>query len=211
MKLTLALIMINVAVFVYMAFYTNPSDFIKQYGFSVKAFKEGKYHTIFTSMFLHASISHLASNMIALFFLGSSIEKRLGKLKMLTTYILSGIAGNFSMFIPMFSSPDTIGVGASAAISGLVGLGTFATSGRLVLFPSFFPFPFIVAGAIYLLVTISNLFEVSHVAHHAHLFGLLAGSSIGLALTKHRIRKILAFFLILLIISMLPLIIGYFM
>lgn len=177
---------------------------IKSYGFSINNFLTGKYETIITSIFLHASLQHLAANMIALFFIGSALEKKPGKVKYVTAYLLGGIAGNISMFIPIFAKPETIAIGASAAISGLVGLGIFTTPTRFVLFPTFIPFPFMVAGAIYLLATLANLFEISHIGYHAHLFGLLAGGLFGLGFTTSRKKKLLIFATILIILALLP-------
>jgi membrane associated rhomboid family serine protease len=210
------LILINIFTFFYTV-YANPAcfqgnfekcDIIKNYGFSVKNFLAGKYETIITSMFLHANLQHLVANMIALFFLGSALEKRPGRIKYIIAYLLGGIAGNFSMFVPIFAKPKTIAIGASAAISGLIGLGIFTTPTKLVLFPTFIPFPFMIAGAIYLLATLANLFEISHIGYHAHLFGLLAGGLFGLTFTTNRKKKLLIFIIILIILALLPTILG---
>jgi len=209
MKVTIALILINTLVFFYMVFFTQPDEFVKKYGFDAKKFLDGEYYRMITAIFLHASIAHLASNIVALFFIGLPIENKFGKVKFLFTYFLSGIAGNASMLLPWFNS--RIGIGASACISGLVGMGTFALPLKFVLFPSFIPFPFVVAGAIYLLVNLANLFEVSKIAYHAHLAGLLTGSIVGLAFTSNRKKKVIGFMILLLFLSTFPLFAGYFL
>ncbi len=210
-RVTISLIALNVLIFFLpsLLFKVPTEALIKAFGFSVETFESGDYYRIVTSMFIHATLAHLTSNMIALFFLGMTAEKKLGSSKFLFVYLLSGMVGNLSMYLPFFSTPKTLAVGASAAISGIVGVGSFVCPSSFVVFPSSLPFPFIVACTIYLLVTLANLFEVSHIAYHAHLFGFLTGAFIGIAMSKNRVKKLLAFFLIALILSMLPLIIGY--
>ena len=38
--------------------------------------ENGEWHRIFTSMFLHADIEHLISNMLVLYYIGNVIEKQ---------------------------------------------------------------------------------------------------------------------------------------
>jgi len=207
MKLTTLLIVINITVFLY-TFLNDPEYWINNYGFNTDNFLAGRYETIITSMFLHGSLWHLLWNMLYLFLLGSSLEKKSGALKYILVYFLGGIAGNLSMFIPVFSEPGSIGVGASAAISSLVGLGTFICPGRLVIFPTF-PVPFIVAGAMYFLFTLIHIFDVSGIAYPAHLFGLIIGCIFGLMWSKNRKKRILIFIIVLLLILVFPYLIAY--
>lgn len=76
--------------------------------------------TAFTHMFMHGDISHLIGNMIFLFLFGYNLELLMGRTKMFTTYIMSGlVAVTFfaittdDKFVPL--------VGASGAIAGLMG------------------------------------------------------------------------------------------
>lgn len=71
-----------------------------------------------THMFLHGGIIHLLFNMYALYLIGPSVEKILGSVKFIITYLFLGIgACIFSMqFTNGFS------VGASGAIFGLLGI-----------------------------------------------------------------------------------------
>lgn len=95
----------------------------------------GKYiWTFLTSMFMHAGFFHLLVNMFSLFFIGSLVEKIIGRKRYFWFYLLSGIfAGLFySLFAyflggsvlgaRIFGSPDTLALGASGAIFGLAGL-----------------------------------------------------------------------------------------
>lgn len=56
---------------------------------------EGKeYYRLFTSMFLHFGMAHLANNMLVLFVIGDNLERAVGKARYLLIYFLSGIGGN---------------------------------------------------------------------------------------------------------------------
>jgi rhomboid protease GluP len=209
MKLTLLLIIINILVFIYSI--TDFENFVSTYGFSIDNFMSGHYETIITAMFLHAGFLHLASNMIALLFLGSAVEAKAKSWQYILVYFLAGIAGNLSMFIPVFGyDMSTIAVGASAAISGLVGLGTFISPGKLTMFPIIIPIPFVIAGALYLLTTSTLLFATGEqIAYPAHLFGLFAGAIFGFAWSKQRIKSLILFILTVVFIVALPYILQW--
>lgn len=195
MKLTLFLIILNVAVFLFSL--TDFNYYIENYGFSIENFLGGDFYVLLTSIFLHGSISHLLSNMIALFFIGWTIEKNSRSWQFMLAYFLSGIAGNLAFFVPIFGvGVDGIGVGASGAIAGLIGLGIFLCPTKLVLFPQIIPLPFVLAGTIFLLVTITNLFAPSEVAHFAHLAGLFAGAILGLIWGENRGKRLILFIIV---------------
>ena len=135
---------------------------------------------LFTSMFLHADIFHLFSNMIALFLFGVSIEnsRRYKKIHYLIIYVFSGLIGNlFSLFL---LPPDVISLGASGAIFGLIG-ATFImiyTEDKSLLF----------IGFIYLFYFIISSFAPG-INLWAHLFGLLGGISFGYIFKTKQIRE----------------------
>jgi len=80
----------------------------------------GAYWMLFTSMFLHADIVHLLGNLVFLFVFGLALEERVSRRTWLFTYLLSGLVGNL-MFL--FLGGKAIGLGASGAIWGLLGMG----------------------------------------------------------------------------------------
>ena len=49
--------------------------------------------TVVTYMFLHANITHILFNMLALFFFGPRVEERLGSGHFIALYLISGVAG----------------------------------------------------------------------------------------------------------------------
>lgn len=210
MKLTIALVIINVVIFV-LSLTVGLNYSVVEFGFKPSSFLEGKFHTIVTSMFIHGGLEHIFFNMIALFLLGSSLEKKVGKGKYLLVYFLGGIVGNLVMLVPFLYSPETIGVGASGAISALVGLGMFLCPGKLVIFPSIIPLPFIIAGVLYFLSTTMNLFipEDITIGYSVHMMGMIVGSMFGLAWAENRKRSILIFIITLILILLLPYILEW--
>jgi membrane associated rhomboid family serine protease len=73
---------------------------------------------LFTSMFLHWSIIHIGSNMLALWFIGSVVEQYLGTVRFVPLYIVSGLAGSAGALLQAPVSPIA---GASGAVFGILG------------------------------------------------------------------------------------------
>ena len=83
--------------------------------------------SIFTSMFLHGGWMHIIGNMTYLYIFGDNIEERLGKLKFVIFYLVTGIVAAISQAIMDPTSTIPM-IGASGAIAGVLG-------GYLVLYP----------------------------------------------------------------------------
>ncbi|MDV3429390.1 MAG: rhomboid family intramembrane serine protease [Bacillota bacterium] len=79
--------------------------------------KAGEYYRLFTCGFLHGGIIHLALNMIALYSVGPIVEKYFGKVKYIIIYIVSLLLSSVLSYL--FS--DSVSIGASGAIFGLLG------------------------------------------------------------------------------------------
>jgi rhomboid protease GluP len=77
----------------------------------------GQYWRLFTPMFLHSGILHIAFNMYALMIFGPGLERHYRHLRFLTLYVLAGFAGNVTSFL--FSPANSLG--SSTAIFGLLG------------------------------------------------------------------------------------------
>lgn len=75
---------------------------------------------LLTSMFLHAGWLHLISNMWVLWLFGDNVEDRMGRLRFLLFYLLSGIAAGVLHVLFSLSSADPT-VGASGAVAGVMG------------------------------------------------------------------------------------------
>ncbi len=82
-----------------------------------------QYGRVLWAMFLHVSMSHIFSNMLILFFLGSMIEKEIGHIRFFLFYFLSGVSGNILSLCVRVLNDDMSGtIGASGAIFGLDGV-----------------------------------------------------------------------------------------
>lgn len=125
--ITYILILINIVAFIAMYLFgkgsTNAQTLV-DFGGLVPNLINGHYNTyelyrLITSMFLHNGIAHLLLNMYALYILGPQLESFFGKFKFAIIYLISGIAGNLLSLL--FISSNTVSVGASGAIFGLMG------------------------------------------------------------------------------------------
>lgn len=117
----IGLVTINVIVFLICTF---TGDLLYNKGaFGVMDIIENKsYYRMLTSMFLHADVGHLFSNMIVLYYVGEIVEDKLGHLPYAVLYFLSGIAGDiFSMGYELLTGDYISSVGASGAVFGVEG------------------------------------------------------------------------------------------
>jgi membrane associated rhomboid family serine protease len=80
---------------------------------------DDEYYRLITSAFLHGSLLHIASNMLALFFVGPAVESVLGRWRFLAVYLLSALGGSTAIYVLGNATEAT--VGASGAIFGLFG------------------------------------------------------------------------------------------
>ncbi len=100
--------------------------------------------TLVTSIFLHASIIHIASNILFLLLFGFILEEQVTKTRWITTFFLTGIAGNLTFVgadlagFFLTGSPNSLslscGVGASGAVYGIMGAATGFRGVVLIIF-----------------------------------------------------------------------------
>jgi len=76
--------------------------------------------TIFTSMFLHGGVLHLAGNLLYLWIFADNIEDRMGRGRFVLFYGICGIAAALAQAVPDIDSPIPM-IGASGAVSGVLG------------------------------------------------------------------------------------------
>jgi membrane associated rhomboid family serine protease len=127
----ISLILANVAVFLYQ--FNLPPNAFKMFVLSnatvparIPSFLAGHvgfeaaFVPLFTSMFLHAGLLHLAGNMLFLWIFGDNVEDFFGHLTYLFFYLVCGIgAGLLHVFFNLGSTVPALG--ASGAISGVMG------------------------------------------------------------------------------------------
>lgn len=78
------------------------------------------FFTLFTSMFLHGGLMHLAGNMYFLYLFGDNVEEKMGELSFIAFYLLTGLIAGL-VHIATDPGSEVPAVGASGAISGVLG------------------------------------------------------------------------------------------
>jgi rhomboid family protein len=77
--------------------------------------------TIFTSMFMHGGVLHIAGNMLFLWIFGNNIEDAMGRIKFLLFYLLGGVAAALAQFAVGGANSTVPTLGASGAIAAVLG------------------------------------------------------------------------------------------
>lgn len=165
--------------------------------------EDSSFLTLFTSMFSHFSLGHLAVNMISLFFIGSFVERLIGRKRYFWFYIASGllasaffvgfayIGSSFESGRALFGGIDDSAVGASGALFGLGGLLAVLVPRLPVL--AFFVIPMPLWAAMALLLFgfwAFSFFGGLPVGNTAHFGGLIAGLLYGWYLRTKYARKV---------------------
>jgi len=81
-------------------------------------FSEGQYYRLVTANFLHGGWLHLTLNSMALYSIGSVVERLLGSMRFIILYLLTGVSG---AFVSVLFAQAPLSVGASTAIFGVLG------------------------------------------------------------------------------------------
>jgi len=94
--------------------------------------------SIFTYMFTHMEVGHILSNLIFFFFFGKYLHQFLGDKKLLSTYILGGLAGwllyalGFNFLPALTENGDSYMIGASASVMAcVVAAATYAPNMKI--------------------------------------------------------------------------------
>ena len=150
-------------------------EVIRRYGFipdqllSVSSFSSPSdvLTRLFSSIFIHANIAHLAFNILALVYLGGYAERAVGILRYILIYIIAGISGALfygaiSTFI-LGSGHDVL-IGASGAISGILGIAAAARNTRA--------YYWLILQIVFAII---GSFAAIQIAFTAHIGGFIAG------------------------------------
>lgn len=186
------LIIINIIVFIFETRLSSIelNQFILKYGFIPSLFLQDPVHysyMLITSTFLHGGFMHIIGNMLFLFIFGDNVEDALGHFRYIVFYFLSGIGGTILQFI-FTTNPNIPNIGASAAISGVLGayLVLFPLAKILTIIPvGFFLLNTKLPAYIFLFVWIGMQFlngiasisvgTINNVAYFAHIGGFSYG------------------------------------
>lgn len=102
--------------------FMNPSvESLINWGANVRVLTAGEaeWWRLISCVFLHVGALHLAMNMLGLYMIGIILEPRIGKWRLLTAFLVTGIGGSVAS---IFWNPSVASAGASGAIFGLFGL-----------------------------------------------------------------------------------------
>ncbi len=138
---------------------------IIDYGLFAPSVADGEWYRIVTSGFLHASLIHIAFNMYFLYILGQLLEPALGRVRFSVLYATSLLAGSLGVIV---LEPDSLAVGASGAVFGLMAAAIVIARGRRIDFIA-------TQLGILLLINLALSFGSERISLGAHLFGAGAG------------------------------------
>jgi len=195
--ITRVFIIINVVVFFFFWLSSTESfvHAIFNYGMIPAYVVTGeRLHTLFTSMFMHGGILHLAGNMLYLHIFGDNIEDAFGHGGYFAFYFICGIAASAMHILSITVTAEMFipAVGASGAISGVLGaylllyprarVLTLVGWGYVARIPSIF---FLGFWFIYQLL-LGSVQQSGGVAYWAHIGGFIAGVALALILRRKK-------------------------
>lgn len=149
---------------------------------------DGEWWRLLTPIVLHIGLAHLAFNTLALWSVGTAVERMYGSGRFLLIYLAAGITGSIASFV--FSPYPS--AGASGAIFGCLGALLYvAVSNRKMFLKTI--------GTNIIVIILINLgfgFAVSHIDNSGHIGGLvggfLAAAALGLPKTKALGKKLVS-------------------
>jgi membrane associated rhomboid family serine protease len=180
------LIVLNAGVFLVQAiFYGYPPDFRQgpPLALQVDELLRGYVWQLLTYQFLHGGLLHILLNCWGIFAFGRDVEEALGKRTFLLLYFISGMVGGVLQVLASLGWQGHFGgavVGASAGLFGIIAAFAMMYPNRSLTLLLFFVIPVTLRAKTLLLVSgaiaiFGILFPGDHIAHAAHLGGMLAG------------------------------------
>jgi membrane associated rhomboid family serine protease len=140
----------------------------------------GDWWRIATSGFLHAGLLHVGFNMYLLYLLGQMLEPVIGSVRFALIYVVALFAGSLGALIV---SPDSLTVGASGAVFGLMGAAAVELRARGIN-----PFETNIGGLIIFNLLFSFVF--SGISIGGHIGGLIGGAVAGFLFLQADERRI---------------------
>ena len=187
-KLTYAIIILNIIVYLISAFYSRSIanmdlqvlvDMGALYG--PLTVLKGEWWRLGTAMFLHGGMTHILMNMFSLYLIGRGAEMYFDTKSYISIYVFSGFIGGLAS---LYVHPDSVGIGASGAIFGVFGAlaGFFlAHKDKIATHSKAFMKDFAIIIGINLVIG----FSIESVDVSAHVGGLAVGFIGGFMLSKN--------------------------
>ncbi|NIP66967.1 rhomboid family intramembrane serine protease [Candidatus Bathyarchaeota archaeon] len=156
--------------------------------FSGQNLLEGRVWTLVTALFLHGDVGHLVGNMLFLFVFGNTLENELQANRTLLAFFLGGIVA--FLLTPLFYTPATYAIGASAAIFTLTAVVMLV---KPLKFSFLFLMPQGLVAIIYFLynVVAVQLGTTGNIAYTSHIIGFLIGIPLGMAWSREWAKNLL--------------------
>ena len=181
---TYALLAINVVVWLAMGLAggSEDPDVLLDFGAMFgPLIASGESWRLFTAMFLHVGILHLAFNGFGLLIFGRIVEGIYGPVRFALIYLLAGLSGSVASYL---LNSISIGAGASGAIFGVLGaLAAFYLARREML--GEMGRQNLTGLAVIAAFNLLFGFTQSGIDNWAHMGGLAAGFAIGMALAPN--------------------------
>lgn len=136
--------------------------------------------TLVTYTFLHANFPHVLINSAFILAIGSGVARLTGGGMFLILFVLSGLGGGIAIYA--FAPPGSVTVGASGALSGLIG----AAAVLLYRYRDVDPRARMMGAMVAIVVVMNVILALtggSGISWQGHLGGLLAGLVYGYAVT----------------------------
>ncbi|MCW2118360.1 rhomboid family intramembrane serine protease [Flavobacterium sp. 7A] len=161
----------------------NDPVFFNKYKFHMGRYQAGEQIRIISSAFLHADISHLAFNMLTLYFFAPVVMSYLGNFPFLIVYFGSLLVGG--MLTVYFHKRDYnySAIGASGAVTGILYSAILLRPDMMLGIFFIIPMPAYLFGILYLLYSIYGMRAKNDtIGHTAHFGGAIGGYLITLIL-----------------------------
>ncbi len=141
----------------------------------------GQVWRLVTAQYLHAGTMHLLLNMLALHLLGTQLEYLWGRQRFFAIYALAGLAGSLGIVLLAVMgaiAPDTVAVGASGCILGLLGAAAVLFPTQSIYVYGIFPIRIRTAAMIFAGLYVLNIVGrgANYGGDAAHLAGLAFGA-----------------------------------
>ncbi|MFC1550095.1 rhomboid family intramembrane serine protease [Candidatus Neomarinimicrobiota bacterium] len=169
------LIWTNIGLFLLRLTAINQFDIVNVFGLSSGSIWPMIWQPI-TYMFMHGGFWHVAINMFVLWMFGSELEFTWGRKNFLKYYFITGIGSGMIWLILNIGNPQSVLIGASGAIYGILMAYGLMFPNRTVylyfLFPIKVKWFVIFIGAV---AFFSSMNDASNISHITHLSGMIIG------------------------------------
>jgi membrane associated rhomboid family serine protease len=174
----LTIIGICVAVYILEALLGNA--FVLRFASHPISIANGEWYRLLTPIFLHAQLGqqlgilHILFNMYILRVYGPNVEEAYGPLRFVVLFLVTGFLGGAASYA--FGACNTLGVGASGAIFGVVGVLLVILYNRRT---SSFVADYMRSLLFFVGINLVFGFVVPGIDYLAHLGGLVSGVALG--------------------------------